>query len=169
MLQAWKGRNPEVHPSVYLAEGCVLIGGVTIGESSSVWHYAVLRADLDAITIGRASNIQDLSCIHCVEGGPTVIGDQVTVGHGAVLHACHIGNRVVVGMKAVVLDGAVVEDNCVIGAGAVVSPGARIGRGSLALGVPARVVRTLSEREIERITRSAETYAALASEAVGRR
>jgi len=169
MLQPWRGKSPGVHPSVYLAEGCVLIGDVTIGESSSVWPYAVLRADLDAITIGRASNIQDLCCIHCEKGGPTVIGDQVTVGHGAVLHACHIGSRVVVGMRSVVLDGAVVEDDCVIGAGAVVSPGTRIEQGSLALGVPARVVRSLSERELERITKSAKTYAALASEAMGGR
>ncbi len=165
MLYHWKHRMPAVDPTVYLAAECTLVGAVVIGEYSSVWHYAVIRADLDTITVGSYVNVQDHVCIHCEHGKPVAIGDYVTVGHGAVIHASTIGHRVLVGMRSVILDGAVIGDDSIIGAGAVVAPGTQVSGGSLVMGVPGRVVRHLEEGEKEQIARAARVYAQLAREA----
>lgn len=153
---------PVLAPGVFIAPTAVLAGDVTIGGHSSVWFGAVLRADLNRISIGRFSNIQDNCVLHITDVLPCVIGDYVTVGHGAIVHGCTIGNEVLIGMGAVILDGAVVEDQCIIGAGAVVTPGTRIPSGSLAVGTPAKVIRSLSQEERTKFKRWAEEYVKLA-------
>jgi carbonic anhydrase/acetyltransferase-like protein (isoleucine patch superfamily) len=140
-----------------------LIGDVQVGEQSSVWFNSVLRGDVHRIRVGRRSNIQDLCVVHVLtELSPTEIGDDVTVGHRVVLHGCRLGNRVLVGMGAVVMDNVEVGDDCLIAAGALVSPGTRIPAGSLALGSPARIKRPLTEGERAGLLHSATNYVELA-------
>src|SRR5262249_38534319 len=135
------------------------------GAGSSVWFGCVLRGDVFELRVGARSNIQDNSVVHVVSGGPgTYIGDEVTVGHGCILHACRIADRGFVGMGSVVLDGAVVETDAMRAAGSLLTPGKRVPTGELWAGRPARRVRELRPDEIERIRNSAERYAALARE-----
>lgn len=144
---------------VFLAEGCQVIGDVEIGESSSVWYNAVIRGDSNKVVIGENTNIQDNAVLHVSNDAPLVIGDNVTVGHGAILHGCTIGNNVLIGMGAIVLDGAVIEDNCMIGAGTLVTQNKVIPEGYLALGSPVKLIRTLIEEEKESILKNANRYA----------
>lgn len=138
------GPHPElIHPSAFIAPTATVIGHVEIGSEASIWFGAVLRGDADRIIIGAGSNIQDNTVIHADPGYPTVIGANVTVGHAAVLHGCTVGDGALVGMHATVLNGARIGAEAVIGAGAVVAPGAEIPAGSLAVGIPAKVVRQL--------------------------
>ena len=148
---------------VYMAPGSHVIGDVTIGESSSVWYNAVIRGDTESITIGENTNIQDNAVLHTSHDAPLVIGDNVTIGHGAIVHGCTIGNNVLIGMGAIILDGTVVEDNCIIGAGALVTQNKNIPAGSLAMGNPAKVVRAITEEEKESIIENANNYAHEAS------
>ena len=148
---------------VYMAPGSQVIGDVAIGQSSSVWYNAVIRGDTESITIGENTNIQDNAVLHTSHGAPLVIGDNVTIGHGAIVHGCTIGNNVLIGMGAIILDGTVVEDNCMIGAGALVTQNKIIPEGSLALGNPAKVVRDITEDEKESILENANNYAHEAS------
>jgi len=133
---------PKVHPSAYVAPTAVIVGDVTVEEGVSIWENAVLRGDVDCIVVGKNSNIQDCAVIHVSTGVPTIIGENVTVGHGAIVHAATIKDNVIVGMNAVVLDNAEVGEGSIIGAGAVVTPGTKIPPKSLAVGVPAKVVRS---------------------------
>ncbi len=163
MIEAFAGQTPVLGSAVYVAPTALVLGRVQLGAETSVWYGAVLRGDVGGIVVGARTNLQDLSIVHVSsEHGDTRIGDEVTVGHGAVLHACTIGDRVLVGIGAIILDGAVVDTGAVVGAGAVVPPGQRIPAGMLALGNPARVVRTVSADEQERAIRSAARYVALA-------
>lgn len=130
------------------AENASVNGDVTIGERCSIWFGATIRGDVAPITIGQRTNIQDGVVIHCDSGVPLTIGEQVTAGHGAVLHGTHIGNRVLVGMKAVLLGRTVVEDDAIIAAGAVLSPGMHVPAGMVAMGVPAKVVRPVRPQEL---------------------
>ncbi len=151
--------HPEkIDPSAFIAPGAFIIGDVTIGPESSVWFGAVLRGDIAPIVVGRGTNIQDAAVVHVDIGQPTFIGDGVTVGHGAILHGCTIGNNVLVGIRAVVLTGAVIGENSLIGAGAVVPEGTIIPPNSLVLGVPAKVVREITPELLRRIKESAEHY-----------
>jgi carbonic anhydrase/acetyltransferase-like protein (isoleucine patch superfamily) len=134
--------TPFIDPSAFIAKGARVVGNVTIGADSSVWYNAVLRADINVITIGDRSNIQDGAIIHLENELGCHVGNDVTVGHGAILHACTIEDAVVVGMGAIVLNGAVVGTGSIIGAGAVVKEGTIIPSYSLVVGIPARVVRT---------------------------
>jgi carbonic anhydrase/acetyltransferase-like protein (isoleucine patch superfamily) len=153
------GVSSRIHPTAYLAPTAVVVGDVEIGEECSVWFHAVVRGDVHRIRIGRRTNIQDLVTVHCTwRTGPTAIGDDVTVGHGAVLHACTIHDRTLVGMGAVVLDGAEVGPDAIVGAGAVVPPGMRVPPGTLAVGVPARVLRELSDDDRTRIRETGLRY-----------
>jgi gamma-carbonic anhydrase len=164
-LWPWRGRTPRVAPGAFVAPGAQLIGDVELGADSSVWFGCVLRGDVFELRIGRRSNIQDNSVVHVVSGGPgTYIGDEVTVGHGCILHACRIADRGFVGMGSVVLDEAVVETDAMLAAGSLLTPGKRVPSGELWAGRPARRVRELRPDEIERIRDSAERYAALAQE-----
>ena len=133
--------KPRVHPSAYIAPTATIIGDVEIGEGVSIWDGAVLRGDVSYIKIGKNSNIQDNAVIHVDYDEPTIIGENVTVGHMAVVHAAKVGNNVIVGIHAVVLNNAIIGDGSVIGAGAVVTPKTEIPPKSLVLGVPAKVVR----------------------------
>ena len=133
--------SPKVHPSAYIAPTAVLVGDVTIEEGVSIWDGAVLRGDVSHIFVGKNSNIQDNVVVHVSHGVPTVIGENVTVGHLAMVHAATIEDNVIIGIHAVVLDGAVIGEGSVVGAGAVVTPGTKIPPNSLVLGIPAKVVK----------------------------
>jgi gamma-carbonic anhydrase len=150
---------PRLHPSVYVADTAAVTGDVEIGEGSSIWFGTVVRGDVNHVRIGARTNVQDLSVVHVTEDRhPTIVGDDVTVGHRAVLHGCTIRDRCLVGMGAIVLDGAVVGPDAMIGAGALVPPGMVVPPGVLVLGSPARVKRPLTADEIAGLVRSAANY-----------
>lgn len=149
---------PVVPESAFVASGARVVGEVSLGEKSSVWYNAVLRGDSDSIVLGERSNIQDGVAVHVDAGHPVRIGSDVSVGHNAVVHGCTIGNRVLVGMGAVVLSEAVIGDECLIAGGAVVLGGTEIPPRSLVAGVPAKVRRTLTDEEVESIRANAEHY-----------
>lgn len=152
------GSTPDLHPSAFVASGARVIGAVSLAEGSSVWYNAVLRADGDSITIGAGSNLQDNVAVHVDRGSPVVIGDDVSVGHNAVVHGCTIGDGSLIGMGAVVLNGAVIGAGCLVAAGAVVLEGTVVPAGSLVAGVPAKVRRELTAEERAGILRNAEAY-----------
>lgn len=155
-------RPEQVHPTAFLARGAVVVGDVTIGEGSSVWFNAVVRADCEAVRIGRRTNIQDHCVLHADPGFPCTLGDGVTVGHGAIVHGATVGDNVTIGMGSVVMNGAVVGENSIVGVGAVVTEGTIVPPGSLVLGLPGKVKRATTPEEIERNRRSAEHYVAAA-------
>jgi carbonic anhydrase/acetyltransferase-like protein (isoleucine patch superfamily) len=164
MLYRYLHYEPEVAPDVFVAPGVHIIGRVKIGEGSSIWFNTVVRGDINEITIGRYTNIQDNATVHTDPGFPTIIGDYVLVGHKAILHGCVVGNGALIGMGATLMDGAKVGENALVGAGAVVREGAEIPAGVLAVGAPARVVRELKPEEIERIRHVTDIYSARAQE-----
>ena len=151
---------------VYIAEGAKIIGDVTIGEDSSIWYNAVIRGDSNSIVIGENTNVQDNAVLHTSNSHALTIGDNVTIGHGAIVHGCTIGNNVLIGMGAIVLDGAVIEDNCIIGAGALVTQNKVMPEGSLVLGNPGKVVREISEDEKQAIIENADEYSQAAQKCI---
>ena len=154
----------KIAHSCFVAGNATLVGDVTLGEEASVWYQTVLRADINRIVIGPGSNVQDGSVIHLADDFGVEVGELVTIGHKAILHACTVGNEVLVGMGAVVLDGAEIGSRCIIGAGALVTGGKRFPDGSLILGSPAKVVRTLSLEEQAGIRVWADRYVQLSRE-----
>ena len=150
--------KPSIHPTAYVAPGADLIGHVTLEEESSVWYQTVLRADIHRIHIGPRSNIQDGTVIHLADDYPTIVGELVTVGHKALLHACTIGDEVLIGMGAIVLDGVEIGARSIIGAGALVTGGKKIPPGSLVLGSPGKVVKQLDLEEQAAIQGWARKY-----------
>ncbi len=161
MIHPFKAIKPEIHDSAMVAESAQVIGDVVIGEESSIWFNAVVRGDVNYIRIGMRTNIQDGCVLHVARRTlPLIIGDEVTVGHNAVLHACTVGNRCLIGMGAIVMDGAEVGENSIVGAGALVISGTKIPPGSLVLGSPAQVKRPLTEEEARNIRESAAHYVA---------
>ena len=148
----------RIHESVFLAEGSVVRGRVTIGEDSSVWFNTVIRAEMDDIEIGARTNIQDGSIVHVDPGFPVKVGDDCTIGHKAIIHGCTIGNNCIIGMGAIIMDGAVIGDNCVIGAGSLVPEGKEIPAGSIAFGSPAKVRKEMTEENIAFNLKSAAGY-----------
>jgi carbonic anhydrase/acetyltransferase-like protein (isoleucine patch superfamily) len=158
-IRPFQGATPRLHPSVFIADGAQIIGNVEIGQESSVWYNTVLRGDVNTITIGARTNIQDLSVVHVEKGThPTRIGDDVTVGHHVVIHGCTIGNRVLVGIGAIILNGVVIEDDAFIAAGALLTPGTRVPSGSMVMGSPGKVKRTLTDAERAGLLASAAGY-----------
>ncbi|GAA2069148.1 gamma carbonic anhydrase family protein [Microbacterium hatanonis] len=149
---------PVVHDSAFIAAGARVIGAVSLGPESSVWYNAVLRADGDAIVIGAGSNLQDNVSVHVDAGRPVRIGENVSVGHNAVVHGCTIGEGTLIGMGSVVLSGAVIGEGCLVAGGAVILEGAVIPPGSLVAGVPGKVRRQLTAEERAKILRNAEVY-----------
>lgn len=147
-----------IDKSVYIADGAKVVGDVEIGKNSSVWFNAVIRADSDNVKIGENSNVQDNAVVHTSKDFGVRIGDNVTIGHGAIVHGCTVEDNVLIGMGAIVLDGAVIEKNCIIGAGSLVTQAKVIPAGSLAFGNPIRVLRQLSDDEIRSITDNAISY-----------
>jgi len=159
MIKAFLNKFPVIDESVYIAEDAVIIGDVEIGEESSIWFKSVIRGDVNYIKIGKRTNIQDGSILHVTtDTHPLIIGDDITLGHRAILHGCTVSDRVLVGMGAIVLDGAVIESDTLIAAGSLVSPGTHIPGGKLVMGTPAKIKRDLSKAEIEDIKNSAENY-----------
>ena len=144
LLRFW-GQSPQVPASAFIAQGAVVIGDVTLGAESSVWFGAVLRGDINRIEVGKGSNIQDNAVVHLADDFPCLIGDFVTVGHSAILHACTVEDECLIGMGATILDGAVIGAQSIVGAKALVTGGTVIPPGSLVLGSPAKVVKSLSE------------------------
>lgn len=172
MLIPFKDRIPHIGKNVFIAQGARVIGEVEIGDESSVWFNCVLRGDINLIKIGKRSNIQDLSTLHTwartyspngelIDSGlPVIVGDDVTIGHNCVIHACTIKDRVLIGMNAVVMDGAVISEDSIVGAGSVVTKGKVFPPCSLILGNPAKVVRSLDKEEIAFLKQSALNYIA---------
>ncbi len=164
VIVAYDGKRPQLAPTVWLAPGCVVVGDVIIGEGSSVWFQTVVRGDVNSIRIGARTNVQDLSMVHVTSGKhPTVIGDDVTIGHRAVLHGCTVLDRCLIGIGAVVLDGAVVGPDAMVGAGALVPPGFVVPPGTLVLGSPAKVKRELTPSELANFRTQAASYAGYAA------
>ncbi|MDB6124514.1 MAG: carbonic anhydrase [Pedosphaera sp.] len=157
-LDTFLRAKPKLGESVYIAKGAVVLGDVTLGEHASVWYNAVVRGDINRIVIGKGTNIQDNAVVHLADEFPCILGDYVTVGHSAIVHACTVGNEVLIGMGAIVLDGAVVGDQCLIGAKALVTGGMRIPAGSLVLGAPAKVARALTAGERANLKHWADKY-----------
>lgn len=160
----YKGKKPILGERVFLAEGARLIGDVQIGDDSSVFYNAVIRADLAEIRIGKRTNIQDNVSIHLSTDLGVHVGDEVTVGHNAILHACDIEDNVLIGMGAIVMDGARIRKNSVVAAGALVPQGKEYPEGSLIVGTPARVSRQLTEEEIRKFHEGVEHYVTIKEE-----
>ena len=157
-LNQYLNTDPKIDPSAYIAEGATVIGAVDLKRDVSIWHSAVLRGDINSITIGEGSNIQDGSVVHLADDFGVSIGKYVTVGHSAVIHACTIQDECLIGMNATILDGAIIGKQSIIGANALITKGTQIPEGSLALGSPAKVVRTLTKEERLSIKPWAEKY-----------
>jgi carbonic anhydrase/acetyltransferase-like protein (isoleucine patch superfamily) len=155
----YKETSPIFDQNVLIASGACLVGDIKIGEGSSIWFNTVIRGDVNYVRIGAGTNIQDNTVIHVTDGGdPTIIGDNVTVGHSAVLHACTIEDQCLIGMGAVILDGVTISKGSLVAAGSVVPPGKSFPQHSLIMGSPAKVKRSLNEKEIADLKESADHY-----------
>lgn len=157
-LDTFLRKNPRLGLGVFIASGAVVVGDVTLGDYSSVWYNAVLRGDINRIAVGHHSNIQDNAVLHLADEYPCLLGNYVTVGHSAIVHACTIGDECLIGMGATILDGTVVGEQSIIGANALITQGTQIAPGSLVLGSPAKTVRALSAAERGQIRYWAEKY-----------
>lgn len=162
-LDRFLGKQPKLGKGVFVARGAAVLGDVTIRDFSSVWYNAVVRGDINRIVIGHHSNVQDNAVLHLADEFPCIVGNYVTIGHSAVVHACKVGDETLVGMGAVILDGSVIGKQSIIGAQALVTQGTKVPPGSLVLGAPARVVRTLSREERAGLKWWAEKYVANAA------
>ncbi|MBP2168551.1 carbonic anhydrase/acetyltransferase-like protein (isoleucine patch superfamily) [Erwinia toletana] len=165
VLRPYKQLFPQSGERVMVDASSVVVGDVSLADDVGIWPLVVIRGDVNKVVIGKRSNIQDGSVLHVThkssynpEGNPLIIGEDVTVGHKAMLHGCTIGNRVLVGMGSIILDGAIIEDDVMIGAGSLVAPGKRLESGYLYIGSPARQARPLSEKEIAGLLYSANNY-----------
>jgi carbonic anhydrase/acetyltransferase-like protein (isoleucine patch superfamily) len=152
------GVAPQVSASAWVADSAQVIGRVALADDASVWFGVVIRGDTETITVGKGSNIQDMSVLHADVGSPLTVGEGVTVGHKVMLHGCTIGNNSLIGIGAVVLNGAKIGNNCLVGAGSLVTEGKEFADGSLIVGSPARVVRQLGPEQIEGLRHSAQHY-----------
>ncbi|MDV5171859.1 gamma carbonic anhydrase family protein [Photobacterium rosenbergii] len=170
-IRPYKGTYPTIASNAYIDPSAVLVGDITLGEDTSIWPLVAARGDVNHIKIGARSNVQDGTVLHVTrtssdnpQGHPLLIGDDVTIGHKAMLHGCQIGNRVLVGMGAILLDGAIVEDDVIIGAGSLVPPGKVLESGFLYVGSPAKQARPLSDKERAFLPGSADNYVRLKNE-----
>ena len=167
-IRTYQQITPQLGPRVFVDASAVVIGDVELGEDASVWPMAVVRGDMHRIRIGARSSVQDGSVLHITHAGPfnpdgypLIIGDEVTIGHNVTLHGCTLGNRILVGMGSIVMDGAVVEDEVVIGAGSLVPPGKRLQSGYLYVGSPVKQARALTDKERAFFSYSASNYVKL--------
>lgn len=170
LILPYKGVMPRIHPSAFIAENAVIVGDVEIGADSSVWYGCTIRGDVNNITIGQRTNIQDHTMIHVsstTQG--TYIGDDVTVGHAALLHACTIGNRVLIGMQACVMDDVSIADDVILAAGALITPGKAVPTRQLWGGRPAKYMRDLSTEDIDFLPFSARRYVGVAKNYIDER
>lgn len=161
-IKAVNGTYPNIAETVFLAEGSRLLGDISIGENSSIWYNAVIRADENSVTIGNNSNVQDNAVIHQSDHSKVIIGDNVTIGHSAIVHGAKIEDNVIIGMGATILDNAIIGKNSIIGANSLVTKGKEIPEGSLVMGSPAKVIRQLNDEEVSSITENAQIYVELA-------
>jgi len=165
-LAPYLSNSPQIHESCFVADSADIMGGVEIGEGSSVWYNCVLRGDVNFIRIGQRVNVQDGTVIHVASKRfgdiPTLIGDDITIGHMALIHACTIKDRAFIGMKACIMDGAVVEEEAMVAAGALVSPGKVVKSRELWAGVPAKKIRDLSDADIKGLLANTAQYVELA-------
>ncbi len=157
-LEKYLGARPSVGAAAFVASSATVCGDVRLGRGSSVWYQAVLRGDINYIEVGDETNIQDGAVLHLSEERPCLVGVRVTVGHGAILHACSIGDECLIGMGAVVLDGAVIGKGCIVGARALVTQNTVVPDGCMVLGMPGKVIRPINAEEFSRIKLSAEKY-----------
>jgi carbonic anhydrase/acetyltransferase-like protein (isoleucine patch superfamily) len=159
MLRSYKDLTPRVHATAFIDASAQVIGDVEIGEASSVWMNAVVRGDVHWIRIGARSNVQDGTVVHVMNGThPTTIGDEVTIGHGAVVHGCTLRGRILVGMGAILLNGVDVEEDSIVAAGTLLTEGTRVPARSLVMGSPGKVRRQLTDDEVQSIRAYAERY-----------
>jgi len=158
MIYKYKNIKPKIKKSAWIAPSADIIGKVKIGKDSSVWYGTVIRADVAKVKIGDRTNIQDLSMIHVHHGQPTILGDDITVGHQVMLHGCKIGNGCLIGMSATILDGAVIGEYSIVGSKSLVTANKKFPPRSLIMGTPAKVIRELSDKEIEEIMQNAQNY-----------
>jgi len=162
LLQDFLDKKPNIDKSAYIAMSAIVCGQVSLAGNVSVWHNASIRGDIAPVEIGVGSNVQENAVIHVIHNVPVKVGENVTIGHGAILHSCSVGDNSLIGMGAIVLDGAVVGKNCLIGAGALVTPGTIIPDGNLVLGSPAKIRRELSVDEITANIQNSKEYVELA-------
>jgi len=159
MIYEFLKKSPQYDDSVFVAPSADIIGDVTLGKESSAWFNTTIRGDVNWIKIGDRSNIQDNTCIHVMnQTGPTLIGNNVTVGHNAMIHGCTINDSALIGIHATILDKAVIEENCIVAAGSLVAPGKTMPSGYLCMGSPAKPVRELTDEELESIKEHADNY-----------
>lgn len=158
MIMNFMNKKPAFEEDVYISETSVIIGDVTLKSNANVWFGAVLRGDVESIVIGKNTNIQENTVVHVDENDNVEVGDGCTVGHGAIIHGCKIGNNTLIGMGAIILNGAEIGNNSIVGAGSLVTQNKKFEDGVLILGNPAKVVRNLTEEEIENNKRSSLEY-----------
>ena len=164
MLYNFKNKKPDVLESAFIAPSADIVGDVTLGKDSSVWHQATIRGDIEPIKIGKGSNVQEQCTLHVDIDTPLNVGDNVTLGHGVILHGCTIEDGCLIGMGATVLNNAVIGENSIVGAGALVTEGKVFPPNSLIIGSPAKAVKELNEDAIEKVKANAELYVELAGE-----
>lgn len=162
MIVEYEGHEPKISDSCYISENATIIGRVELEENVNIWYGTVVRGDGNYIEIGKNTNIQDNCIVHIASDYPTIIGDHVTIGHGAIVHACTIGDNVLVGMGAIILNGAKIGDNVIIGAGSLIPPGKEIPSNTMVMGSPGKVIRELTEKDREVFEKSALNYIELA-------
>lgn len=168
MIKAYKEHTPRIGNSCYIDNSAHIIGDVEIGDKTSIWPSVVIRGDMGCIRIGNNTNIQDNTTIHNAPGHPVVIGDNVTIGHNCVIHGCTVLGDSIIGMGAIILNGAIIGKHCMVGAGAVVTQDKEIPENSMVLGLPARVVRTLTPDEVEHIEKNSSEYLDLGKDYLSR-
>ena len=161
MLRPYRGQMPRVHPTAFIDDSAQVIGDVEIGEDSSIWMCVVMRGDVNRIRIGRRSNVQDSTVVHVMKDThPTQIGDDVTIGHGAIVHGCTIEDRCLIGMGAILLNGVTVGSGSIVAAGSLLPEGTQVPPRSLVMGSPGKVRRTLSDADLDEIQMYADRYVA---------
>jgi carbonic anhydrase/acetyltransferase-like protein (isoleucine patch superfamily) len=164
MIRHFNGIEPKIHETAYVTDDAIIVGDVEVGEDSSIWYGSVLRGDVNYIRIGARTNLQDQTVIHVSSKGlPTIVEDEVTVGHRVTLHACHVERGCLIGIGAILMDGVRVGDHSLVGAGSLLTPGTQIPPRSLVIGSPARVKRELTDQELASLERSWKNYVELAS------
>ena len=162
MLKSLNGHSPKVGKDCYIDDMCKISGQVEIHDGVSVWPFVSIRGDMNKITIGKNTNIQDNTTVHVDTNSPTIIGANITIGHNAVIHGCQIGDNSLIGMGSILLNDVKVGKNCLVGAGALLTPGTRIPDDSLVLGSPGKIIKKLSEKDKEAIIKNSKEYLRLA-------
>ncbi len=159
MIRAFRGSQPRIAETAFVADSAEVIGDVVIGEESSIWFHCVIRGDVNFVRIGSRTNIQDLCVLHVrSDDRPVIMGDDITVGHRAIIHGCTVRDRVLIGMGATILDGVTIGEDSIVGAGALLTPGTIIPPGSFVIGIPAEVKRGVTQEELAWVRRSALNY-----------